>query len=65
VIQEVKLDAAGAEIPTEDLRTLAAFNAFLITPTGRRGGSLFSTHPDLRTRLDRLATMAIALETRD
>ncbi|HTJ72247.1 MAG TPA: zinc metalloprotease HtpX [Actinospica sp.] len=58
----VKLDAAGTGIPTEDLRRAAAFNAFLITPAGRRGGSLLSTHPDLRTRLDRLAQLATALE---
>jgi heat shock protein HtpX len=58
----VKLDAAGTPIPTRDLRTLTARDKLAITSAGRRGRSAFSTHPDLPTRLDRLAKLTTALE---
>lgn len=44
-----------ARIPTEDLRTAQAFNAFFFTPAlgpGTTLANLFSTHPSLERRLD-------------
>ncbi len=51
-----------ARIPTRDLRTAQAFNAFLFAPAltqqGAGVGTLFSTHPPLQKRLDQLAVLA-------
>jgi len=58
----VKLDAAGAAIPTRDLRTLTTLDAVRSAGRGRRGRSLFCSHPNLQTRLDRLTELAITLE---
>jgi heat shock protein HtpX len=61
----VKLDTAGTTIPTTDLRTpTAPDDAPVITRAAHRGRSLLSTHPDLATRLDRLAKLTTALEGR-
>jgi heat shock protein HtpX len=63
-----KLSGVNARIPTKDLRTAAAFNAFFITPIGGTQGrlsGLLSTHPSLEVRLDKLAGLAAELgETR-
>ncbi|MFI1563300.1 zinc metalloprotease HtpX [Streptomyces sp. NPDC020490] len=53
-----------ARIPTRDLRTAQAFNAFYITPaTGREPGieRYFSTHPTLQQRLDQLGRISAEL----
>ena len=55
----VKITGAMGQIPTKDLRSSQAFNAFFVTPAinGREGVSLanlFSTHPTLERRLAQL-----------
>ncbi|MFE9094370.1 zinc metalloprotease HtpX [Streptomyces sp. NPDC007264] len=59
-----KLTGDIARIPTRDLRTAQAFNAFYITPAfGADPGiaRLFSTHPTLEQRLDQLARISTEL----
>ncbi|MFG3259851.1 zinc metalloprotease HtpX [Streptomyces sp. NPDC048172] len=59
-----KLDGDMARIPTKDLRTARAFNAFFFTPALRPGSAaarLFSTHPTLQQRLDALAEISTRL----
>lgn len=51
-------------IPTKDLRTAQAFNAFYFTPAlGAQPGlaNLFSTHPSLEQRLEQLARISAEL----
>ncbi|MYR43746.1 zinc metalloprotease HtpX [Streptomyces sp. SID5910] len=53
-----------ARIPTKDLRTAQAFNAFYFTPAlgAEPGlGRLFSTHPGLEERLDQLGRISAEL----
>jgi heat shock protein HtpX len=53
-----------ARIPTRDLRSAEAFNAFFFTPALANGfsiSSLFSTHPPLQKRLDQLAKISVEL----
>jgi heat shock protein HtpX len=53
-----------ARIPTEDLRTAQAFNAFYFTPAfGSEPGisKFFSTHPSLEQRLEQLARISAEL----
>lgn len=53
-----------ARIPTQDLRTAQAFNAFFFTPAlgpGTVVARLFSTHPTLQRRLDQLARISAEL----
>ncbi|MFF7643854.1 zinc metalloprotease HtpX [Streptomyces canus] len=53
-----------ALIPTQDLRTAQAFNAFFFTPAlgpGTVVANLFSTHPTLQRRLDQLAEISAEL----
>ncbi|MEW2622074.1 zinc metalloprotease HtpX [Streptomyces sp. NPDC048106] len=53
-----------ARIPTKDLRTAQAFNAFYFTPaTGKEPGieRFFSTHPTLGQRLDQLGRISAEL----
>jgi heat shock protein HtpX len=50
-----------AQIPTNDLRSAEAFNAFFFTPALANGfsiSSLFSTHPPLEQRLAQLAEIS-------
>jgi heat shock protein HtpX len=57
----VTLSEAADRIPTQDLRTVEPFNALMVVPA--RGGALsrlFSTHPPLKERLDRLAALSTA-----
>ncbi|GHH73243.1 protease HtpX [Streptomyces sulfonofaciens] len=59
-----KLTGDIARIPTRDLRTAKAFNAFYFTPAlGAVPGfrQLFSTHPSLEQRLDQLAKISAQL----
>ncbi len=56
-----KVSGQMARIPTRDLRTAQAFNAFFFTPALGQHASLatlLSTHPPLQQRLDRLATLS-------
>ena len=53
-----------ARIPTRDLRSAEAFNAFFFTPALANGfsiSSLFSTHPSLDKRLEQLAKISVEL----
>ncbi|MER6780796.1 MULTISPECIES: zinc metalloprotease HtpX [unclassified Streptomyces] len=59
-----KVSGDIARIPTEDLRTAQAFNAFFFTPARGPGtvvANLFSTHPTLERRLEALAAIAAEL----
>ncbi|HTJ37047.1 MAG TPA: zinc metalloprotease HtpX [Dactylosporangium sp.] len=56
-----KVTGEMARIPTRDLRTAQAFNAFFFTPAvGPRPSlsTLLSTHPSLQQRLDQLAEVS-------
>jgi heat shock protein HtpX len=53
-----KVTGAMGQIPTRDLRSAEAFNAFFFAPALANGvslSSLFSTHPSLERRLQQLA----------
>ena len=55
-----KVTGTIARIPTRDLRTAEAFNAFFFAPALAPGfslSSLFSTHPSLEKRLEALARL--------
>lgn len=59
-----KVSGDIARIPTKDLRTAQAFNAFYFTPAlGRDPGiaQLFSTHPSLEQRLEQLGRISAEL----
>jgi heat shock protein HtpX len=59
-----KVSGPGARIPTSDLRTAEAFNAFFFSPVRANGfsiSSLFSTHPPLDVRLRQLARISADL----
>ncbi|GAA4263250.1 zinc metalloprotease HtpX [Dactylosporangium darangshiense] len=59
-----KVTGEMARIPTRDLRTAQAFNAFFFTPAvGARPSlsTLLSTHPSLQQRLDQLAEVSAEL----
>ena len=56
-----KVTCAMGRIPTRDLRSAEAFNAFFFTPALANGvslSSLFSTHPSLERRLQQLAEIS-------
>jgi heat shock protein HtpX len=60
-----KVSGDIAAIPTRDLRTAEAFNAFFFAPALAPGlslSSLMSTHPSLEQRLDQLAALSTELE---
>jgi heat shock protein HtpX len=58
-----KVTGQLSAIPTRDLRSVEAFNAFFFAPAlGSRFSGVLSTHPALRVRLDRLATLSAELE---
>jgi len=59
-----KISGEIARIPTRDLRTAQAFNAFFFAPALGAAPSLssvLSTHPTLQRRLDQLATLSVEL----
>jgi len=59
-----KVSGEIARIPTKDLRTAQAFNAFYFTPaTGKEPGieRIFSTHPSLEQRLEQLGRISAEL----
>lgn len=61
----VKVTGEIGRIPTRDLRSAEAFNAFYFTPAIAKNGvslsTLFSTHPSLDTRLAQLARIEAEL----
>jgi heat shock protein HtpX len=62
----VKVTGEMSRIPTRDLRSAEAFNAFFFTPAiSSKGGvslsTIFSTHPTLEKRLDQLAKIEAEL----
>ena len=60
----VKVSGDMARIPTRDLRQAEAYNAFFFTPALANGfsiSSVFSTHPSLDARLDRLSRISTEL----
>jgi heat shock protein HtpX len=64
----VKVSDDIQRIPSRDLRTAQAFNAFFFAPALGSGPSLstlLSTHPTLQQRLDRLAVIAAELSRAD
>ncbi|AWW42675.1 heat shock protein HtpX [Streptomyces sp. AS58] len=59
-----KVSGDIARIPTKDLRTAQAFNAFYFTPalgSGPSLGRIFSTHPTLERRLEQLGRISAEL----
>ncbi|WP_030587808.1 zinc metalloprotease HtpX [Streptomyces anulatus] len=59
-----KVSGDIARIPTQDLRTAQAFNAFFFTPAlgpGTVVANLFSTHPTLERRIEALAEISAQL----
>jgi heat shock protein HtpX len=64
----LRISGAMAQIPTRDLRSAQAFNAFFFTPAiSPRGGiglgELFSTHPSLEKRIAQLDALERQLGT--
>ncbi len=60
----VKVSGDMARIPTQDLRKAEAFNAFFFAPAVAPGmslSSIFSTHPPLQQRLERLGRLSTEL----
>jgi heat shock protein HtpX len=60
----VKVSTEIARIPSQDLRSQQAFNAFFFTPAFGKGASvasLFSTHPPLDKRLQQLSNISAQL----
>jgi len=60
----VKISGAMQRVPTQDLRQAERMNAFFIVPTGVRGAvqTLFSTHPPMEQRIDRLQRLETQLQ---
>jgi heat shock protein HtpX len=59
----VKITGDIGRIPTRDLRTAGAMNAFFFAPAikGDSISALVATHPPLQQRLDQLAKVAAEL----
>lgn len=60
----VKISGEMGRIPTRDLRSAEAYNAFFIIPAFTKGfdfSTLFSTHPSLDKRLDQLSKISAQL----
>lgn len=60
----IKVSGDIARIPTKDLRTAQAFNAFFFTPAlgpGTALAAMFSTHPSLERRIEALAEISVQL----
>jgi heat shock protein HtpX len=54
----LKVSGTIQRIPTADLRSAQAMNAFFIVPAAKEAiGEIFSTHPTLEHRLARLEAM--------
>jgi heat shock protein HtpX len=60
----VKISGAMQTVPTQDLREAERMNAFFIVPTSVKGAiqSLFSTHPPMEKRIQRLQQLEAQLQ---
>jgi heat shock protein HtpX len=60
----VKISGAMQAVPTRDLREAERMNAFFIVPTSVKGAiqSLFSTHPPMERRIERLQQLEAQLQ---
>jgi heat shock protein HtpX len=60
----VKISGAMERVPTQDLRQAERLNAFFIVPTSIRGAvqTLFSTHPPMEKRIERLQQLESQLQ---
>jgi heat shock protein HtpX len=60
----VKVSGAMKRVPTQDLRQAERLNAFFIVPTSVRGAvqTLFSTHPPMEKRIERLQQLEAQLQ---
>jgi heat shock protein HtpX len=60
----VKISSAMQRVPTQDLRQAERLNAFFIVPTGVRSAvqTLFSTHPPMEKRIERLQQLETQLQ---
>jgi heat shock protein HtpX len=60
----VKVSGAMQRVPTQDLRQAERLNAFFIVPTSVRGAvqTLFSTHPPMEKRIERLQQLEAQLQ---
>ena len=60
----VKISSAMQTVPTQDLRQAERLNAFFIVPTSVRGAvqTLFSTHPPMEKRIERLQRLEAQLQ---
>ena len=60
----VKISSAMQTVPTQDLRQAERLNAFFIVPTSVKGAvqTLFSTHPPMEKRIERLQQLEASLQ---
>jgi heat shock protein HtpX len=60
----VKISGAMQQVPTQDLRQAERLNAFFIVPAGVRSAvqTLFSTHPPMEQRIERLQRLESQLQ---
>ena len=60
----LKISGTMDQIPSRDLRTADAMNAFFIVPASRRGslGAMFATHPPLEKRIAALSRLESQLQ---
>ena len=60
----VKISGAMETVPTQDLREAERMNAFFIVPTSVKGAvqTLFSTHPPMEKRIERLQQLEAQLQ---
>src|ERR687892_2774427 len=60
----VRISSAMETVPTQDLRQAERLNAFFIVPTGVKSAvqTLFSTHPPMERRIERLQQLEDSLQ---
>jgi len=60
----VKISGAMQRVPTQDLRQAERLNAFFIVPTGVKSAvqTIFSTHPPMEKRIERLQRLESQLQ---